>query len=101
MLPSIQQQLKEFFPQAELLSSIPPDQVIAIGASKQVSDDSATEVKVMKPKSSINAEIHILTCKLSFQAAILSGLDDVLIQKNSEEMNLQCLPVDLLLKVCP
>ena len=38
MLPSIQQQLKDFFPQAELLSSISPDQVIAVGASKQVTD---------------------------------------------------------------
>uniref|UniRef100_A0AAU0MVG6 Heat shock protein family A member 14 variant X1 n=1 Tax=Urechis unicinctus TaxID=6432 RepID=A0AAU0MVG6_UREUN len=34
-IPLLQQQLREKFPNAELLTSIPPDEVIAIGAAKQ------------------------------------------------------------------
>lgn len=35
-VPSLQQQLAEYFSGAELLSSIAPDEVIAVGAAKQV-----------------------------------------------------------------
>ena len=36
-IPYLQQQLKEMFPNAEILSTIPSDEVIATGAAKQAS----------------------------------------------------------------
>lgn len=35
-IPLLQQQVKEYFKDAEMLASIPPDEVIAVGAANQV-----------------------------------------------------------------
>ena len=35
-MPLLQKQLSDYFPSAEILNTLSPDEVIAIGASKQV-----------------------------------------------------------------
>ena len=50
-IPSLQQQLQDYFPLAEVLSSVPPDEVIAVGAAKQVMKKA---VNILSPLNVVN-----------------------------------------------
>ncbi len=51
-VPLLQKQLKDFFPMADVLSSIAPDEVIAYGAAKQASLLVATDADELKDNES-------------------------------------------------
>ncbi|KAG8440013.1 hypothetical protein GDO86_005980 [Hymenochirus boettgeri] len=67
-IPKLQQLIKDLFPEVELLSSIPPDEVIPIGA--------AIEAGILLGKDNLSTDLDTLTIECSASDILVKELDD-------------------------